>query len=188
MWRKPAGRTARRPMMSQVVEIGRSREARPILLDRFGTGERPILVVGGIHGSEGNSAVCARLLVSYLCSRPTDAAAIPLVVVPEANPDGLERGVRFNARRVDLNRNFPSPNWEKGYASGVKAASEPETQAIVQIVRDLRPRAHSVDPLDRRGPLQQLRWPSRGPSAGNGVGQRLRGEGTDRLSDTRQLR
>ncbi len=149
--------------VSQVVEIGRSREARPILLDRFGTGERPILVVGGIHGSEGNSAVCARLLVSYLCSRPTDAAAIPLVVVPEANPDGLERGVRFNARRVDLNRNFPSPNWEKGYASGVKAASEPETQAIVQIVRDLRPRRilsiHSIvgDPCNNYdGPAEAL--------------------------------
>jgi protein MpaA len=124
----------------QVVEIGRSREGRPILLHRFGSGEHPVLVLGGIHGSERNSAACARLLVSYLCSQPADAMAVPLAVVPEANPDGLERGVRFNARRVDLNRNFPSTNWEKGYASGGRPESEPETQAIVRIVRELQPR------------------------------------------------
>ena len=124
----------------QDVEIGRSREGRPILLHRFGIGEHPVLVLGGIHGSERNSAVCARLLVSYLCSQPAAQVVVPLAVVPEANPDGLERGVRYNARRVDLNRNFPSTNWEKGYASGGRPNSEPETQAIVRIVRELQPR------------------------------------------------
>ena len=117
---------------SRGIEIGRSREGRPILLYRFGSGERPVLILGGIHGSEGNSAACARLLVSYLSSHPADAVA-PLVVIPEANPDGLERGVRFNAKRVDLNRNFPAANWAKSYASGGKPASEPETVAIVQL-------------------------------------------------------
>lgn len=151
------------PFVEPVIEIGRSREVRPILLHRFGFGERPVLVLGGIHGSEGNSADCARRLVSYLRYHPMEAANTPLAVIPEANPDGLEVGVRFNAKRVDLNRNFPAANWVKGYASGPAPASEPETQAIVQIIRDLRPRRilsiHSIagEPCNNYdGPAEQL--------------------------------
>jgi len=158
--------------VDKVIEVGRSGEGQPILLHRFGAGERPVLILGGIHGSEGNSAACARMLVSYLCSHPADVASAPLAIVPEANPDGLERGVRFNARRVDLNRNFPSSNWAKSYASGPAPASEPETQAIMRLVRDLRPRRilsiHSIagDPCNNYdGPAEPL---ARAMASGNG--------------------
>jgi len=128
------------PVFERVIEIGRSREQRPIDLYQFGSGDRPIFILGGIHGSEGNSAVCASLLVSYLHSHPREAGNVSLAIVPEANPDGLIRKVRFNARRVDLNRNFPAANWKKTFASGGVPASEPETQALVQIIREMRPR------------------------------------------------
>ena len=69
---------------------------------------------------------------------------IDLWIVPTMNPDGMAAGDRHNADQVDLNRNFPyrwGPIGEPGdpeYA-GPSAASEPETQAIVAFLDEVRP-------------------------------------------------
>ena len=129
------------PIPERVTEIGRSVEGRPIVMHTFGSGPHPVLILGGIHGSEKNSADCAALLVEHLKLHPPVA---PIAVIPAANPDGLARGVRTNAHRVDLNRNFPTANWTlshyKGpYFGGPSAGSEPETQAYINILNTLEP-------------------------------------------------
>jgi protein MpaA len=124
----------------RVMEICQSVEKRPILMHLLGGGPYPVLMLGGIHGSERNSAACARLFISYARAHPVEFSGVPLAVIPEANLDGLVRGVRFNARRVDLNRNFPAANWSRSYASGRSAGSEPETAALEKIIRELQPR------------------------------------------------
>jgi protein MpaA len=124
----------------RVVEIGRSVDGHPIVMHVFGSAPRPILILGGLHGNEQNSALCAALLLEHLRGHPADRGGVSIALIPAANPDGLDRGIRFNVHRVDLNRNFPAVNWIKMYSGGRAAASEPETRALVETIGHLQPR------------------------------------------------
>ncbi len=91
-----------------------------------------VLVVGGIHGNEPVSPPTVRGLV---------AAEIPdgieVLLVPEANPDGVAAGVRCNANGVDLNRNFPW-GW-RAETGGPGPLSEPETAALAALIEAVTP-------------------------------------------------
>lgn len=78
-------------------------------------------------------------------------------VLPCANPDGLfaQPSQRTNAHGVDLNRNFPTPDWRSRAQSywktktksdprrypGPDQASEPETRWLVEQIRSFKPDA-----------------------------------------------
>jgi N-acetylmuramoyl-L-alanine amidase len=119
--------------------VGHSVEGRPIEAQRIGPADAPVklLVVGDIHGNErAGEAVIARLRHT----RPPRGTAIWLI--SEANPDGAAAHRRWNARNVDLNRNFPY-RWRPQdgvYESGSGPASEPETQALERFIERVRPR------------------------------------------------
>ncbi len=91
-----------------------------------------VLVVGGIHGNEPVSPPTVRGLV--LADIPD---GIEVLLVPEANPDGVAAGVRCNANGVDLNRNFP---WAwRAETGGPGPLSEPETAALAALIEDTTP-------------------------------------------------
>ncbi|MFN4005797.1 MAG: M14 family murein peptide amidase A [Hylemonella sp.] len=71
-----------------------------------------VLVVGGIHGDELSSASVALHWIRLAQGSPEP---VHWRFIPALNPDGLfERPARrVNANGVDLNRNFPTPNWER---------------------------------------------------------------------------
>jgi protein MpaA len=132
-----------------------------------------ILIHAGIHGEEGETTVALSRALRLL-SAPSPHCAVVLA----ANPDGLLRGTRGNARGVDLNRNFPTRDWgpepvthrstlddasDVLLSPGSEPGSEPETRALLALIDDLNPEAvialHA--PLaciddDNQGPLG--RW------------------------------
>ncbi|MFN3616940.1 MAG: M14 family murein peptide amidase A [Aquabacterium sp.] len=71
-----------------------------------------VLVVGGIHGDELSSTALAFHWIRAAKEMPSN---IHWRFVPLMNPDGMlqRRPWRMNANGVDLNRNFPTPNWDK---------------------------------------------------------------------------
>jgi protein MpaA len=144
---RPPEPAARRDAASEV--IGRSVKGEPIGMVTFGAGPRPVLVLGAIHGDESSSAVLTRALVAELRRDPSLTGGVPVAVIEVMNPDGLAAGTRCNARKVDLNRNFPASNFSGHVRRGREAVSEPETRALVEQVDRLRPRliltVHSMD-------------------------------------------
>jgi len=109
------------------------------------------LIHAGIHGEEPETTYALSRALRQLTEAPEHCA-----VVLAANPDGLVRGTRGNDNGVDLNRNFPSKDWRAGtvthrstiedksdilLTTGQGPASEPETQALLSLIRELDPRA-----------------------------------------------
>lgn len=71
-----------------------------------------VLVVGAMHGDELSSASVALHWVQLALQTPSNAH---WRFIPALNPDGLmmRPAQRANANGVDLNRNFPTPNWKR---------------------------------------------------------------------------
>jgi protein MpaA len=127
-------------LSAAVVDLGHSAGGAPIVAERFGgPGGRRVLVIGVIHGNEdAGTAIVDEL------RRAGSPDGVELWLVESMNPDGQAAQDRHNANQVDLNRNFPfrwGPIGEPGdgqYA-GSGPASEPETQAMVNFISQLRP-------------------------------------------------
>lgn len=102
--------------------------------------EGPVtLIIGGIHGNEPTSAYVADQLAELLRSSRPAGMRGSVVIIPRANPDGCAAGRRANARGVDINRNFPASNWKPSRSTGATPRSEPETQALVRVIDELKP-------------------------------------------------
>ncbi|MFA7252643.1 MAG: DUF2817 domain-containing protein [Candidatus Paceibacterota bacterium] len=129
--------------------LGQSVEGREIAAYHFGTGEKELLFVGGIHGGYGaNTVAVANELVAYIKANPNYIPVdLKVTVIPVLNPDGLADSVRFNANDVDLNRNFDcdwqaSGVWQsKKVSGGTSAFSEPEALALKNYVEINQPEA-----------------------------------------------
>ena len=116
------------------IALGSSVEGRPLTLTVFGDAGPAVFIMAGIHGDESGSVDVARGLIAYLREHRALYADRRVGILPTANPDGLDRGSRANANRVDLNRNFPSRDWQSGgnrwMSHGSGPLSEPETRAV----------------------------------------------------------
>ncbi|WP_158781558.1 murein tripeptide amidase MpaA [Pantoea sp. BAV 3049] len=108
------------------------------------------LILAGTHGDETAAVVTLSCAMRTL-QEPHRRHHVVLAV----NPDGCQLGLRANSHGVDLNRNFPAANWQSGdtvyrwnsvaderdvlLSTGEHAASEPETQALCDLIHQIKP-------------------------------------------------
>lgn len=120
------------------VLVGRSRQGRKIYAIRQGDPRsvNVLLALGQMHGSEPAGLGVIDRVRRRLVAPDAD---YQLWTIRTMNPDGAARGNRYNARGVDLNRNFPGSWSGRHYRSGRRAASEPETRAMIRFLRKLQP-------------------------------------------------
>ena len=121
------------------ITLGRSVEGRGITGQVFGDGDDVVLILATIHGNEPAGTPLVEQLGEYLTGHPELIEGRQVVLIPVANPDGVERGTRYNVRGVDLNRNFPAANFSVRRVNGSRALSEPESLAIYDLIETNRP-------------------------------------------------
>lgn len=112
-----------------------------------------ILLLGGIHGDEQTASA---VVFKWMAMMPkTGTQEFQWKVAPIVNPDGLlaAKPKRVNARGIDLNRNFPTPNWHQDAPRywarvtrsdprrypGKAPISEPESRWIYDTIEKYKP-------------------------------------------------
>ncbi|MCB0420503.1 MAG: DUF2817 domain-containing protein [Bdellovibrionales bacterium] len=117
--------------------------------------KNPILFIGGVHGDEPEGVRLADDTLDWLKSRQQTNECPDWILIPCLNPDGYKINSRVNGHGVDLNRNFPCKTWSSDYRAeryfpGPRPSSEPETQALVELIEKLQPsiivHCHSWEP------------------------------------------
>jgi hypothetical protein len=111
---------------------------------------KKVLVFSLIHGDETPAGAVGRYWMERLESfDPRNSWR----VIPVLNPDGVKAKTRTNANSIDLNRNFPTRDWDqqaKNYWKqktssnprrfpGESAGSEPETRCAIKHIEDFKP-------------------------------------------------
>ncbi|MFH1466361.1 MAG: M14 family zinc carboxypeptidase [Pseudomonadota bacterium] len=121
----------------EIVEYGQSVEGRPLVALRLGEGPVALRLLGAHHGDEPVSSEVALDIATRLA-----ASGVPggfeIWIAPQVNPDGIAAGSRYNARDVDLNRNYDLEwsAWE--FRAGDAPFSEPEGRAV-RVMADYTP-------------------------------------------------
>ena len=142
---KPSGTVSKKgfPLLIRDVPAGVALTRTPV----------KVLLIGGIHGDEKTaSAVVFKWLDTLNDSTSND---LHWKIAPVINPDGLlaRKPTRVNASGVDLNRNFPTPNWDKEAPQywrvrtrsdprrfpGKAALSEPESRWVFNQIEQFGP-------------------------------------------------
>ncbi|OTG86501.1 hypothetical protein B9T31_08415, partial [Acinetobacter sp. ANC 4558] len=95
-----------------------------------------ILITTGVHGNEKDAILQFYLIMKRVIEttfEDEDIALIAqtqLIIVPVVNPSGVNLNTRYNARKIDLNRNSPT-DWSKSdTAAGPRPLSEPESVIV----------------------------------------------------------
>lgn len=80
-----------------------------------------VLIIGCFHGDEPQGEY---LIERYLDKKPDTN----IVFIPCLNKYGTKNGIRTNENGVDLNRNFPTQNWEKQKRTNSLAGKNPQVK------------------------------------------------------------
>ncbi len=153
------------PGRVEIRAVGETAKGRSLRALFAGNPGRRVVLVGAVHVSESGPELLLPAVEMLLAERPELLDAVGIAVLPCITLDERERllstgyplYLRKNANGVDLNRNFGA--WWEPLVSdpaaetwqGKAPASEPETKALMNLMRQSNPAAvfsfHSIASL-----------------------------------------
>lgn len=131
-------------------------QKKPLIFAVFGSYKNNcILFLGGVHGDELPTVYLLLKFADYIKDNPDYLKDKCVIIAPLINPDGFfaKPPTRVNAAGIDLNRNFPTRDWQalawkqwehkcnknKRYYPGRKAGSEQETLFQIALINRFKP-------------------------------------------------
>ena len=106
-------------------------------MELLGDKKSSVLIIGCFHGDEPQGKF---LIEKYLEKIPNPN----LMFIPCLNEYGYRNNVRTNENGVDLNRNFPTLNWEKTehneFFGGENPKSEKQTEFVINTIEKYKPK------------------------------------------------
>ena len=113
---------------------------------------RPLkmIIVCGQHGFEKSSNYATYYFLKDLVENYMQSPllryirnTLQLIIIPCANPYGIDQSIYKNANQVNLNRNWPVENWTQDITDpsdskypGASAGDQPEVANIVSVIQD----------------------------------------------------
>ncbi len=116
-------------------DIGRTQQGRIIKAEVVGTGRNVLVILASIHGTETIGTALCNQLIDQLMENPDWIQGKTLYVLRMVNPDGMVEDIRGNRDNIDINRNFPTDNFGRGWFNGdapLTAAESKELMAFFQ--------------------------------------------------------
>jgi protein MpaA len=131
-------------MIFTQLSSGSSVEANEILSYKTDVDSNKYLyLMAGTHGDEVEGVFVLQKLFEWLKEEHA-LKDLPIVVLPILNPDGYRAQTRVNSHAVDLNRNYPTKNWDPTFKKakhnpGSHALSEPENVYLEKLFSKYKP-------------------------------------------------
>jgi protein MpaA len=132
--------------------IGSSVRGKALAVKNVGSGPRRIYIIGGYHGDMPEGPQIAAALPEALGGL-AGLEGCTVRVLRDMNPDGTASRTRGNTRGVDLNRNWPAPDFKPDARAAPRPASEIETAAVQKDLRAFNPDVVIVLTSSARGPV-----------------------------------
>ena len=171
--------------------IGLSQQERSIRVERFGVGSESVVLLASIHGTEVVGTSLFNRLIDEFEVHPEWFEGRTVYLVRVTNPDGVVQGIRGNSENIDINRNFPTNNFGRGWFNGEAPLSAVEATKLMEFFLAVRPSRvmtihQPLNGIDYDGPAKVLaqelsevsgirihRLGSRSGSMGSFVGKEL---------------
>lgn len=120
------------------LEYTKTEQGNEVALLGLSDKKAQTLIIGVVHGDEPQGEY---LIKKYLSESKKEG----VLFIPCLNPDGRDLKTRTNSNGVDLNRNFPTKNWElterDNYYGGEAPACEVETMFLMDVIEKYQPSA-----------------------------------------------
>lgn len=105
-----------------------------------------ILLVSGVHGGEKKSVWDHYFLLKALVEGTPESRALTILrnfcdiyIIPMANPSGLQNNTYRNANDVNIDRDFPTPDWYQQNGASDTPFSQYETRCLWWWVENIAP-------------------------------------------------
>ena len=149
------------PNVVEKYTFGNTREGNPINGLLVGNLNNAIVLIGQTHAGESGPELHLYTIEQILTHNRDLLNEAGIIIIPVLNIDsrnllinGIPDYQRVNIRGVDLNRNYPSDDWEvvdssygsytndpfSGTYRGPFPASEPETKTVIRMIETYKPK------------------------------------------------